>query len=90
MNNWIILHNFFLKCHAIEGEKTNIFWYRSYLVIVTKESPAWTKNSADMSKGREDKYILTIFDIQNKFIAYSAPVKPIQVRIRVMINYDIE
>ena len=56
------------QCYAIEGEKTNIFWYRTYLVIVTKETPAWTKTSTDMSKGREDKFILTIFDIQNKFI----------------------
>ena len=65
------------QCHAIEGEKCNIFWFRTYLVVVTKETPSWSNKSADLHRGREDKHILTIFDIQNKFIAYSAPVKSI-------------
>ena len=39
------------QCYAIEGEKCNIFWFRNYLVIVTKETPMWARNSADIHKG---------------------------------------
>ena len=42
------------QCYAIEGEKCNIFWFRNYLVIVTKETPMWARNSADMHKGNFD------------------------------------
>ena len=27
---------------------------------------------------KEDKYMMSIFDVHNKFIAYSAPIKPIK------------
>jgi hypothetical protein len=63
---------------SILGEKSSIFWFRTYLIIVTKESPSWSTNSADMSKVKEEKNILTIFDVHNKFIAYSAPIKPLR------------
>ena len=43
------------QCYAIEGEKCNIFWFRNYLVIVTKETPMWARNSADIHKGIIDK-----------------------------------
>ena len=67
------------QCYAIEGEKSAIFWFRNYLVVVTKETPMWSRSSADMHKGtKEDRYNLSIFDVQNKFIAYSAPIKPIK------------
>ena len=39
------------QCYAIEGEKCHIFWFRNYLVIVTRETPMWARNSADMHKG---------------------------------------
>ena len=59
------------QCHAIEGDKSHIFWFRTYLVVVSKE-----KLSASSSENV--KQVLTIFDINNKFIAYSAPIKSIK------------
>ena len=53
------------QCYAIEGEKCNIFWFRNYLVIVTKETPMWARNSADMHKGNFDYleliYLTSVF-----------------------------
>ena len=37
------------QCYAIEGEKCNIFWFRNYLVIVTKETPMWAVFNAPQS-----------------------------------------
>ena len=45
------------QCYAIEGEKCNIFWFRNYLVIVTKETPMWARNSADIHKGINNRFI---------------------------------
>lgn len=64
------------QCYAIEGEKSNMFWFRQYLVIVTKESPGWSRSNSEAAK--EEKFILTVFDVHNKFIAYSSPIKPVQ------------
>lgn len=66
------------QCYAIEGEKSHLCWFRNYLIVITKEMPIWSKNSADLHSKKEEKYNMTIFDIQNKFIAYSAPLKPVQ------------
>ncbi|XP_019628396.1 PREDICTED: vacuolar protein sorting-associated protein 11 homolog [Branchiostoma belcheri] len=59
-------------CLVFEGEKKTLQWYRGYLVVVGKENKAMPRpppggQSRDMS-------IVNVYDIQNKFIAYSAPL----------------
>ena len=67
------------QCYAVEGEKSQIFWFRHYFVILVKETPAWSRASADLHKGsKEDRFTLSIFDVHNKFIAFHVPVKPIK------------
>ena len=64
-------------CIFFPGEKAGIFWFRNYLVVITKESPSWL-SSNDEERSKDEKHILTIFDVQNKFIAYSSPVKSLR------------
>lgn len=49
-------------CYAFEGEKLDLHWFRSYLIIVSKTS----------GKEENDKATVTIFDVNNKFIAFTA------------------
>lgn len=49
-------------CYAFEGEKLDLHWFRGYLIIVSKPN----------GKGDSDKATVTIFDVNNKFIAFTA------------------
>lgn len=49
-------------CFAFEGNKRRLFWFRSYLIIVGQDTAATQKAFNT----------LTIYDLSNKFIAYSA------------------
>jgi hypothetical protein len=51
------------QCYAFEGKKRLLAWHRGYLAVVSDEGP--------------EKATVTVFDVQNKFIAFSAPVKPV-------------
>jgi len=51
------------QCYAMEGRKRSIHWWRGYLSVVTQEET--------------DKATVTVLDVQNKFIGFSAPVKPV-------------
>lgn len=53
-------------CYAFEGEKLDLHWFRGYLVIVSK---VVGKGDVD-----SDKTTVTIFDVNNKFIAFTAPI----------------
>ncbi|XP_010627592.1 vacuolar protein sorting-associated protein 11 homolog [Fukomys damarensis] len=60
-------------CFAFEGHKLIAHWFRGYLVIVShdrKVSPKSEFTSRDSQSS--DKQILNIYDLCNKFIAYSA------------------
>ncbi|CAH1772502.1 unnamed protein product, partial [Owenia fusiformis] len=59
-------------CLAFEGEKLQLHWFRGYLVIVGKESKAM--RSSTIGNQTIQMNIVTVYDIQNKFIAYSAPI----------------
>eukprot|EP00795_Rhopilema_esculentum_P008547 gene8547-14548_t len=48
-------------CLAFEGEKKMVYWFRGYLVVVSKENKQLPRAGFPMN-------ILTIYDIQNKFI----------------------
>ncbi|XP_064597137.1 vacuolar protein sorting-associated protein 11 homolog [Liolophura sinensis] len=59
-------------CLAFEGEKVLLQWFRGYLVVVGKENKTMPRAAAIAGQSREMN-IVTVYDIQNKFIGYSAP-----------------
>ncbi|XP_054007633.1 vacuolar protein sorting-associated protein 11 homolog isoform X2 [Hylaeus anthracinus] len=73
-------------CYAVGGQKIMLEWFRSYLVIVAKEAanvPRSTTISAKPSTIEPippgvDKHIITVIDIQNKFIVFSASMLSVQ------------
>ncbi|XP_017782805.1 PREDICTED: vacuolar protein sorting-associated protein 11 homolog [Nicrophorus vespilloides] len=61
-------------CYAADGEKVLLQWFRSYLIFVSKTT--WltpTQAAAANQRG----HLLTVLDIQNKFIVFSAPLDEI-------------
>ncbi|KAK3746923.1 hypothetical protein RRG08_030334 [Elysia crispata] len=59
-------------CLAFEGIKLQLHWFRGYLIVVGKESKAMPRAPVLGPHGMEMNTV-TVYDIQNKFIAYSAP-----------------
>uniref|UniRef100_A0A673T2R1 Vacuolar protein sorting-associated protein 11 homolog n=1 Tax=Suricata suricatta TaxID=37032 RepID=A0A673T2R1_SURSU len=60
-------------CFAFEGHKLIAHWFRGYLVIVSRDrkvSPKSEFTSRDSQSS--DKQLLNVYDLCNKFIAYSA------------------
>ncbi|XP_054853684.1 vacuolar protein sorting-associated protein 11 homolog isoform X2 [Eublepharis macularius] len=60
-------------CFAFEGQKLIAHWYRGYLVIVSRDRK--TSPKSDFAGGdpqNSDKQILNVYDLSNKFIAYSS------------------
>jgi hypothetical protein len=49
-------------CWAFEGEKQFIAWFRGYLLVVTSDVRRPSKN------------VLNIYDLKNKFIAFSTSI----------------
>ena len=65
-------------CLAFEGEKLLLHWYRSYLIVIGKDTTASVSTSSNSDKvesnGSENTYLITIYDIPRKFIAYSSSI----------------
>ncbi|XP_022916247.2 vacuolar protein sorting-associated protein 11 homolog [Onthophagus taurus] len=59
-------------CYAVDGEKIILEWFRSYLVIVSKSN----KPQNDLSN--IEPHSITVYDIQNKFIIFSANIKAVK------------
>ncbi|KAK3087703.1 hypothetical protein FSP39_009366 [Pinctada imbricata] len=59
-------------CLAFEGEKLQLHWFRGYLIIVGKDNKALPR-PVTVGGQTLEMNIVTVYDIQNKFIAYSAP-----------------
>ncbi|XP_078235660.1 vacuolar protein sorting-associated protein 11 homolog isoform X2 [Pogona vitticeps] len=60
-------------CFAFEGQKLIAHWYRGYLIIVSKDRKTSPKSEfAGGDPQNSDKQILNIYDLGNKFIAYSS------------------
>lgn len=58
---------------ALEGKKQKILWYRQYLVVVSEEKKLFGTKTG-LSTGQATgivSTVLTIYDLKNKFIAYS-------------------
>nr|XP_006822187.1 PREDICTED: vacuolar protein sorting-associated protein 11 homolog [Saccoglossus kowalevskii] len=60
-------------CLAFEGDKLLLKWYRGYLVVVSKENKTIPRPAAGGATTRHMN-VVTVYDIQNKFIAYSSPM----------------
>ncbi|EAT44793.1 AAEL003887-PA [Aedes aegypti] len=56
-------------CYALEGKKTLLQWFRSHLLIVSRNS-----RSGGMNVGG---FVLTVIDIQNKFIVFTCPIEEV-------------
>ncbi|XP_053861691.1 porphobilinogen deaminase isoform X2 [Malaclemys terrapin pileata] len=60
-------------CFAFEGQKLIVHWYRGYLIIVSKDRKSSPKSEfAGSDPQNSDKQILNVYDLCNKFIAYSS------------------
>lgn len=70
-------------CYAVEGEKIMLQWFRNYLVIIAKDTKTVTRTTTAVSatstnEGDLEKHMVTVLDIQNKFIVFSAPMREVQ------------
>ncbi|XP_011503306.1 PREDICTED: vacuolar protein sorting-associated protein 11 homolog [Ceratosolen solmsi marchali] len=73
-------------CYAVEGQKVMLEWFRNYLVIVAKDTGIVPRTTTISTKPSSiepippgaDKHIITVLDIQNKFIVFSATMLSIQ------------
>lgn len=76
-------------CLAFEGEKLALYRFKSYLVIISRDSPKRVESNRNRRTQTEDKIgkdfinsvrrnYLNIYDIKNKFIAHSSVVPEIQ------------
>jgi len=56
---------------AVMGEKTHLYWFRNYLVVVTKGRP---EISVRNSVQEERPDVIQLYDFRNKLIAMSLPL----------------
>ncbi|XP_041030262.1 vacuolar protein sorting-associated protein 11 homolog isoform X2 [Carcharodon carcharias] len=59
-------------CFAFDGQKQIVHCYRGYLLIVSKEKKTSKTDFVGGNEQSSEKQILTIYDLDNKFIAYTA------------------
>ncbi|XP_031570001.1 vacuolar protein sorting-associated protein 11 homolog [Actinia tenebrosa] len=60
-------------CLAFEGEKQMITWFRGYLVVVSKDSKI-QRPAPGLNSENKVANMVTVYDIQNKFIAFTGTV----------------
>lgn len=69
-------------CLAFEGEKRMATWFRGYLIVVSVEGqrkmPVKKTGLSSVGPSAVNMNIVTIYDIDNKFIAYTAPFPEVQ------------
>ncbi|XP_046409664.1 vacuolar protein sorting-associated protein 11 homolog isoform X1 [Neodiprion fabricii] len=73
-------------CYAVDGQKIMLEWFRSYLVIIAKEAANVPRTTTICAKPNTiepippgaDKHTITVLDIQNKVIVFSAPMLSVQ------------
>ena len=81
------------QCYAFDGRKAALHYFRNYLVVVSvdgggggssavggaKSSPtSIVQQGSDELSQSQVKHVLTVFDVANKFVAFTAPVKPVK------------
>ncbi|XP_028322374.1 vacuolar protein sorting-associated protein 11 homolog [Gouania willdenowi] len=61
------------SCFAFDGHKLLVHWHRGYLFLLIKDTVSPNKSGfGSRESSSSDKQLLTIYDLDNKFIAYSA------------------
>ncbi|XP_030077168.1 vacuolar protein sorting-associated protein 11 homolog [Microcaecilia unicolor] len=59
-------------CFAFDGQKLIVHWYRGYLIVVSNDSKVSPKSEFAGHEGQSsDKQTLSVYDLYNKFVAYS-------------------
>ena len=80
------------QCYAFDGRKAALHFFRNYLVVVSvdggggggggkaqsKASPTTTSVVQGAQPTKSEVHVLTVFDVANKFVAFTAPVKPVK------------
>ena len=73
------------QCYAFDGRKAALHYFRNYLVVVSVDGgggsggPRTSPTSVGQQGGPSQvKHVLTVFDVANKFVAFTAPVKPVK------------
>lgn len=67
-------------CYAVDGEKVMLEWFRTYLIIVSKSTRSTnilTIPNESQDNGPEGN-LVTVLDIHNKFIVFSANMPKIK------------
>ncbi|XKL60972.1 hypothetical protein PGB90_008029 [Kerria lacca] len=65
-------------CYAVDGPKVCLQWFRSYLIIVAQdENTVHSPVTVSSTNRKKDKYVITVLDIQNKFIVFSSVIQEI-------------
>nr|XP_043898783.1 vacuolar protein sorting-associated protein 11 homolog [Solea senegalensis] len=60
-------------CFAFDGHKLFAHWHRGYLFLLIRDAKSPNKSGfGSRESSPSDKQLLTIYDLDNKFIAYSA------------------
>ncbi|KAJ8936386.1 hypothetical protein NQ318_010793 [Aromia moschata] len=66
-------------CYAVDGEKVMLEWFRTYLIIISKTNrPTLTAMSNEMQSNAFQGDLITVLDIHNKFIVFSATMPKIK------------
>nr|XP_008196910.1 PREDICTED: vacuolar protein sorting-associated protein 11 homolog [Tribolium castaneum] len=65
-------------CYAVDGEKVMLEWFRSYLVIISKTTRPNLAITNDNQSAPSQGDLITVLDIHNKFIVFSATVSSIR------------
>jgi len=62
------------QCYAFGGRKVALHWFRSSYLALASSDDGQRLNE----EGEGSKQMLTVFDVRNKFVAFSAPVRPVK------------
>ncbi|KAJ8916872.1 hypothetical protein NQ315_005879 [Exocentrus adspersus] len=67
-------------CYAVEGEKVMLEWFRTYLIIISKTNrpTSLTSMSNEIQNNVSQGDLITVLDIHNKFIVFSATMPKIK------------
>ncbi|CAH0563845.1 unnamed protein product [Brassicogethes aeneus] len=66
-------------CYAVDGEKVMLEWFRSYLIIISKNSrPNIPSLTGEVQGNFQQGDLITVLDIYNKFIVFSAIVPKVK------------
>jgi len=63
------------QCYVFEGRKKLVHWFRGYLSVAVDEGNGGNGGHSNGNGSANNKDSVTIFDVQNKVICFSAPVR---------------